>query len=198
MKERIAKLTRETSESCIEVEVNLDGTGNYRVETGNGMFDHVLAQISRHGLIDLVISAQGDVEVGWHHVIEDTGIVLGRAISQAVGDAKGIVRMGHAIVPLDEALAMVAVDFGGRGYSILETDLTETDMGQLSPQLVNHFLETLAREGKFNLHVRVLSGHSNHHKAEAVFKAIARSMRVALSHDDRNLGRAPSTKGVID
>ena len=198
MKKRIAKLARTTNESSVEIELNIDGTGIYSVETGNGMFDHMLAQLSRHGLIDLVVKSTGDIQVGWHHVIEDTGIVLGRAISEAVGDAKGIVRMGQSIVPLDEALAMVAIDFGGRGYASIETDLTETDMGELSPQLVQHFLETLAREGRFNLHVRILAGYSNHHKVEAVFKGIARSMRSALSIEPRFANETPSTKGVID
>lgn len=198
MKKRIAKLARTTNESSIEIELNIDGTGKYSVETGNGMFDHMLAQLSRHGLMDLVVKSKGDIQVGWHHVIEDTGIVLGRAISEAVGDAKGIVRMGHSIIPLDEALAMVAIDFGGRGYASIETDLTETDMGELSPQLVQHFLETLAREGRFNLHVRILAGYSNHHKVEAVFKGIARSMRSALSIEPRIANETPSTKGVID
>ena len=198
MKKRIAKLARTTNESSIEIELNIDGTGKYSIETGNGMFDHMLAQLSRHGLIDLVVKSKGDIQVGWHHIIEDTGIVLGRAISEAVGDAKGIVRMGQSIIPLDEALAMVAIDFGGRGYASIETDLTETDMGELSPQLVQHFLETLAREGRFNLHVRILAGYSNHHKVEAVFKGIARSMRSALSIEPRIVNETPSTKGVID
>ena len=124
-------------------------------------------------------------------------IVLGRAFREAVGDARGITRMGHAVVPLDEALVLVAVDFGGRGYAVVDAELTESDMGQLSPQLVHHFLETMAREGGFNLHVRVLSGSSNHHKAEAVFKAIARAVRDALTLDERRMGESPSTKGTI-
>ena len=194
---RTAKLSRETGETQISVEVNVDGLGAYQVDTGNGMFDHMLAQLSRHGLIDLNVTARGDTKVGWHHLVEDTAILLGRALHEAVGDGRGITRMAHAYVPLDEALAMVAVDFGGRGYAVVDTDLTDTDMGQLSPQLVHHFLETLALEGRFNLHVRVLAGDSNHHKAEATFKALARAMRAALTPDPRRPEGVPSTKGTI-
>ncbi len=193
---RTAKLTRETGETKVSVAVNIDGEGKYDVATGNGMLDHMLAQLSRHGLIDLEVSATGDIEVGWHHLVEDTAIVLGRALNEAVGDGQGIVRMGHAYVPLDEALAFVAVDFSGRGYAVVDTQLTETDLGNLSPQLVHHFLETLALEGRFNLHVRVLAGMSNHHKAEATFKALARAARTALSIDPRRTD-IPSTKGTI-
>ena len=193
---RTAKLTRETGETQISVTLNIDGEGTYDIATGNGMLDHMLAQLSRHGLIDLEVSATGDIEVGWHHLVEDTAIVLGRALNEAVGDGQGIVRMGHAYVPLDEALAFVAVDFSGRGYAVVDTQLTETDLGDLSPQLVHHFLETLALEGRFNLHVRVLAGASNHHKAEAVFKALARAARAALTIDPRRTG-IPSTKGTI-
>ncbi len=197
MSERRASLTRTTGETDISVEVNLDGNGTYEISTGNGMLDHMLAQLSRHGLIDIRLTATGDTEVGWHHVAEDAGILLGRALREAVGEAKGITRMAHAFVPLDEALAMVAVDFGGRGYAVLDTKLTEDDMGGLSPSLVDHFLETLAREGGFNIHVRVMAGQNNHHKAEAAFKALARAMRAALTPDERLGGGTPSTKGVI-
>jgi imidazoleglycerol-phosphate dehydratase len=177
--------------------LDLDGRGVYKLDTGNGMFDHLLAQLSRHGMIDLRLSARGDVQVGWHHIVEDTAIVLGRALRQAVGDASGITRMAHAVVPLDEALALVAIAVGGRGYAAIDTRLTDGDLGELSPELVNHFLETLSREANFNLHVRVLAGESNHHKAEAVFKALARAMRAALAVDERRAGETPSTKGTI-
>ena len=157
MTKRNAQLKRETGETQISVVLDIDGTGQYQIDTGNGMFDHMLAQISRHGLIDLQISAKGDTYVGWHHLVEDTAIVNGRALNQAVGRGVGIVRMNHSYVPLDEALALVVVDFGGRGYAVVDADLTDTDMGDLSPQLIRHFMETLAVEGKFNLHVSVLS-----------------------------------------
>ena len=197
MTSRKAKLSRRTGETRIVVELDIDGRGDSEVATGNGMFDHMLAQLSRHGLIDLSVTADGDTEVGWHHLVEDTAILVGRALSEAVGDARGIVRMAHAYVPLDEALALVAVDFGGRGYAVVDADLGPSDMGELSPQLVHHFLETLALEGRFNLHVRVLAGASNHHKAEAVFKALARALRAALTLDPRRSGDVPSTKGTI-
>ena len=197
MTPRTAKLSRETGETQVSVELNIDGKGRYQVETGNGMFDHLLAQLSRHGLIDLDIAVTGDVEVGWHHIVEDTGIVLGRALRQAVGDGGGITRMAHAVVPLDEAAALVAVDFSGRGYAVVEAELTDSDLGGLPAHLVIHFLETLAREGGFNLHVRLLAGESDHHKAEAIFKALARATRAALTLDERLEGEAPSTKGTI-
>ncbi len=197
MTERKARLSRKTGETDITVELAIDGRGNYQLDTGNGMFDHMLAQLSRHGLMDLAVTARGDTKTGWHHLVEDTAILLGRAFQEAVGDARGITRTAHAYVPMDEALALVAVDFGGRGYAVIDTDLTGSDMGDLSPQLVHHFLETLAIEGRFNLHVRVLAGYSNHHKAEAVFKALARAVRFALTIDPRRSGEVPSTKGTI-
>lgn len=197
MEERRAKLSRETGETQITVELNIDGTGKYEVDTGNGMFDHLLAQLSRHGLMDISVSAKGDTHVGWHHLVEDVGIMLGRALKEAVGDAKGITRMGHTYVPLDETLALTVVDFGGRGYSVIDAPMTDSDLGGLPADLIRHFLESLAREGAFNLHVKVLTGSNNHHKAEAIFKSLARSLRAALTRDDR-LGReVPSTKGTI-
>jgi len=195
--ERRAKLSRETGETQITVELNIDGTGIYEVDTGNGMFDHLLAQLSRHGLIDISVSAKGDTHVGWHHLVEDVGIMLGRALKEAVGDAKGITRMGHTYVPLDEALALTVVDFGGRGYSVIDAPMTDSDLGGLPADLIRHFLESLAREGAFNLHVKVLTGSNNHHKAEAIFKSLARSLRAALTRDDRLGGEVPSTKGTI-
>lgn len=198
MTPRTSKLTRETAETQISVELNIDGQGTYQLDTGNGMFDHLLAQLSRHGLIDLSISAKGDVQVGWHHLVEDVGILLGRALREAVGDGRGITRMAHSYVPLDEALALVVVDFGGRGYAVIEADLGDSDLGGLPGDLIRHFLESLAREGNFNLHVRVLAGLNNHHKAEAIFKGLARAMRAALTHDERIAGEIPSTKGTIE
>lgn len=197
MANRTSKMSRETGETQISVEVNIDGHGAYKIETGNGMFDHMLAQLSRHGLIDLNLTAKGDTHVGWHHIVEDTGIVLGRALKEAVGDAAGITRMAHTYVPLDEALALVVVDYSGRGYAVVDAALSDSDMGDMPASLVTHFLETLSREGGFNLHVKVLAGANNHHKAEAIFKALARSLRAALTLDPRRDGEIPSTKGVI-
>ena len=197
MTQRTRKLRRETSETQVSVQLNLDGRGSYEIDTGNGMFDHLLAQLSRHGLIDLNISAQGDVQVGWHHLVEDVGIVAGRALREAVGEGRGITRMAHAYVPLDEALALSVVDFGGRGYAVVDAKLTDGDLGGLTGSLVQHFLETFAREGNFNLHVRVLAGENNHHKAEAIFKSLARALRAALTPDERLAGEVPSTKGTL-
>ena len=177
--------------------MNVDGTGQYEIDTGNGMLDHLLAQLSRHGLIDLQIAAKGDIHLGWHHLVEDAGILLGRALKEAVGESRGIFRMGHAYAPLDEALVLVVVDFGGRGYSVIEGEIGDSDLGGLPGDTVRHFLESMAREGSFNLHLRVLCGVNNHHIAEAAFKALARATRAALTPDERRGGDIPSTKGTI-
>ena len=197
MSQRSSKLNRETAETRVSVELDLDGQGSYEIDTGNGMFDHMLAQLSRHGAMDLKVSAQGDVEVGWHHLVEDVGIVLGRAMREAVGDARSITRMSHAYVPLDEALALAVVDFSGRGYAVIDSMLTDSDLGGLSGSLIDHFLESFSREGAFNLHLRVLAGSNNHHKAEAAFKALARAVKAALTIDESRRGAVPSTKGAI-
>ena len=194
---RTSETTRKTAETDISIKVNLDGSGDYKIETGNGMFDHLLAQISRHGLIDLEISAEGDCHVGWHHLVEDTAIVLGKSFKEAVGEGRGIVRMGHTFVPLDEALVLTVIDYSGRGYSIIDSPLTESDLGDLPSDLIRHFMETFAREGGFNLHLTVMAGMNNHHIAEASFKSIARSLRAALSFDPRQGESISSTKGTI-
>ncbi len=197
MDARVSEQSRDTAETQISVRIDLDGRGVYDLETGNGMFDHLLAQLSRHGMMDLRVRAEGDIDVGWHHLVEDTGLVLGRAMREAVGDGAGIVRMSHAYAPLDEALARAVVDFSGRGYSVLDLRLTDSDLGALPADLVRHFLEGFAREGGFNLHISVLAGTNNHHRAEAAFKAMARAMRAALAVDPRQAGRVQSTKGTI-
>ena len=194
---RVSQSTRETQETKISVSVCLEGSGKYEIQTGNGMFDHLLAQIARHGLIDLTILAEGDIQVGWHHIVEDTAIVLGKAFKEAVSDGAGIVRMGHSYVPLDEALALTVVDYSGRGYSVIDAPMTESDLGGLPADLIRHFMETFSREGGFNLHVRVLAGMNNHHIAEATFKSLARSLKAALSNDPRREGAVASTKGTI-
>ena len=194
---RVSQSDRETQETKISVSVCLDGSGEYEIRTGNGMFDHLLAQIARHGLIDLTILAEGDMQVGWHHIVEDTAIVLGKAFKEAVSDGAGIVRMGHTYVPLDEALALTVVDYSGRGYSVIDAPMTESDLGGLPADLIRHFMETFSREGGFNLHVRVLAGMNNHHIAEATFKSLGRSLKAALSNDPRQEGAVASTKGTI-
>ena len=186
-----------TGETDISVTVDLDGNGDYQIDTGNGMFDHLIAQLSRHGLIDINLKARGDIHVGWHHLVEDTAIVMGRAFKEAVGDGAGIHRMGHTYVPLDEALVLSVVDYSGRGYSVIDLPLTSNDLGDMSPDLVRHFLETFSREGAFNLHLRVITGMNNHHMAEAAFKSLARSLKKAIGIDPRQSGRVSSTKGTI-
>jgi imidazoleglycerol-phosphate dehydratase len=197
MTDRIGKGVRNTAESQITIELNIDGTGKSNLSTGNGMFEHLLASLSRHGLIDLTVSATGDTHVGWHHLVEDTGIVLGRALREAVGEGRGIVRMAHSFVPLDEALVFTAVDFGGRGYAVFEGEIGDSDMGGLPGDLVRHFLESFAKEGNLNLHVRILAGVNNHHKAEATFKSLARSLKAALELDPRRGSDIPSLKETI-
>ena len=195
---RQASLQRETAETAITLSVNLDGQGQYQVNTGNGFLDHMVSQIARHGLFDLTLEAQGDTHVGWHHLVEDVAILLGRAFHQALGEVRGIRRMGHAIVPLDETLVMVALDWSGRGYAVVETTLDDTVVETLSGDLVRHFLESFALEAKINLHAKVLAGSSPHHKAEALCKALARALRDAVEPDPRAPGQVPSTKGTLD
>ena len=195
---RTATLNRETAETRISIYVNLDGQGSYQVDTGNGFLDHMVSQIARHGLFDITLEARGDVHVGWHHLVEDVGILLGRAFHDALGEVRGIRRMGHAIVPLDETLVMVALDLSGRSYAVIETTLDETMVETLSGDLVRHFLESFALEGRINLHAKVLTGVSPHHKAEALCKALARALRDAVEYDPRAVGQVPSTKGTLE
>jgi imidazoleglycerol-phosphate dehydratase len=195
---RIATLERATGETSVSVSVNLDGQGQCQVSTGNGFLDHMVSQLARHGLFDITLQAQGDVHVGWHHLVEDVAIMLGRAFHQALGEPRGIRRMGHAIVPLDETLAMVAVDCSGRGYPAVDTTLDNVMVETLSGDLIRHFLESFAIEGKINLHAKVLAGVSPHHKAEALFKALARALRDAVEPDPRAAGQVPSTKGTLE
>ncbi|MCY4366821.1 MAG: imidazoleglycerol-phosphate dehydratase HisB [Chloroflexi bacterium] len=195
---RSATLNRETAETSIALTINLDGQGVYEVDTGNGFLDHMVSQIARHGLFDISLQARGDVHVGWHHLVEDVGILLGRAFHDALGEVRGIRRMGHAIVPLDETLVMVALDLSGRSYAVVETTLDETMVETLSGDLVRHFFESFALEARINLHAKVLTGVSPHHKAEALCKALARALRDAVEFDPRAGGQVPSTKGTLE
>ena len=195
---RVASLQRKTAETSVAVTVNLDGQGQYEVSTGNGFLDHMVSQLARHGLFDITLQAEGDTQTGWHHLVEDVAIMLGRAFHQALGEVRGIRRMGHAIVPLDEALALVAVDCSGRGYAKVETTLDDVMVETLPGNLIGHLLESLAIEGRMNLHAKVLAGVSPHHKAEALFKALARALRDAVEPDPRAAGQVPSTKGTLD
>ena len=195
VKKRTATITRETGEAKISVALSLDGRGKFEIKTGSKMFDHMLTHIAQHGLFDIKIKASG-----WdqHHVVEDVAIALGQALKKALGDKKGITRMGHAIVPMDEALALVAVDISGRGYAVMDASFKRKKIGDLETDLVRHFLETLAQEAKMNLHVKVPSGTDDHHKAEALFKALGRALDSATKIDARLTGKVPSTKGVIE
>lgn len=194
---RTAALERRTNETDISVSVNLDGQGLYEVDTGNGFLDHMVSQVARHGLFDITLRAQGDVHTGWHHLVEDVAIMLGRTFNQALGEPVGIRRMGHAIVPLDETLAQVTVDWSGRPYAVVETTLEGVMVETLPGDLVRHFLESFAIEGRINLHAKVLAGESPHHKAEALCKALARALRDAVEPDPRAPSQVPSTKGTL-
>ncbi len=177
------------------VRLDLDGSGDAAVETGIPFFDHMLDQLARHGVFDLTLRCHGDLLVDTHHTVEDCGLLLGRALHQALGDRAGIRRMGHARVPMDEALAEVAVDLSGRSYCVAE--VAGAGSAGLPPALLAHFLESFATEGRFTLHARVVYGRNDHHQAEAVFKALARALSDAVARDPRRSGSLPSTKGTL-
>jgi len=195
MAERRATTRRKTKETNITLELNLDGSGQWEVSTGIKMFDHLLAQVARHARFDLRLAATGDDQ---HHLAEDVALCFGRALNQALGKKRGIVRMADATVPMDDALAMVAVDISGRGYTVLELPFSKNDMAGFSTDLIRHFLESLAAEGKLNLHARILYGVNDHHKAEALFKALGRALDMATRIDERIAGELPSTKEWIE
>jgi imidazoleglycerol-phosphate dehydratase len=189
-------IRRETSETRIELTLNLDGTGQASIETGIGFFDHMLHHVAVHGLFDLQVAAAGDLHVDSHHTIEDVAIVLGQALDGALGQRQGIQRMGHSYVPMDESLALVAVDLSGRPYTVFEAAWHTPAIGQLPTSLVGHFFESLAVHGRMNVHARVLYGRDDHHQAEALFKALGRALRGAVALDPRRSG-VPSTKGTL-
>lgn len=195
MAERIATIERETKETAITLELNVDGSGKRQINTGIQMFDHLLEQVAQHGRFDLKISATGKDQ---HHIAEDVAICLGKALGKALGEKQGIVRMGNANVPMDDALAMVAVDISGRGYSVLDMSFTDNDMAGFSTDLIRHFLESLAIEARLNLHVKILYGTNDHHKAEALFKALGRALDTATRIDERVSGELPTTKGLLE
>ena len=195
MAERKASVTRRTKETSIKVEVNIDGSSKYEITTGILFFDHMLCQLAQHGIFDLKISANGPDQ---HHVVEDVAITLGRAFNQALGDKQGIVRMAHAVVPMDEAVALVALDISGRGHAIIETSIKEAVISEMHSDLVHHFFVSFAQEARINIHAWVLSGKNDHHKAEALFKALARALDQATRIDPRITGTLPSTKDSID
>jgi imidazoleglycerol-phosphate dehydratase len=194
---RTAEVTRNTAETQITVKLNLDGTGQAKLSTGIGFFDHMLDQIARHGLIDLDIQAKGDLHIDGHHTVEDVGITLGQAVAQAVGDKKGLRRYGHAYVPLDEALSRVVIDFSGRPGLDMQVPFKSGMIGTFDSQLAYEFFQGFVNHAFVTLHIDNLKGENAHHQAETVFKAFARALRMAMEIDPRAAGVIPSTKGSL-
>jgi imidazoleglycerol-phosphate dehydratase len=193
---RMATIHRETGETRIDLSLTLDGSGGAEISTGVGFFDHMLHHIAVHGLFDLSVQAEGDLHVDSHHVVEDVAIAFGAALDQALGDRKGIARMGSAYVPMDDSLARVVVDLSGRPYPVFEADFDGPMMGTMPTSLVGHVFESIALNGRLNLHAHVLYGRDDHHKAEALFKALGRALDEATRIDPRR-GGVPSTKGTL-
>jgi imidazoleglycerol-phosphate dehydratase len=193
---RKSTIKRQTKETKIELTLDLDGRGEHQIETGIPFLDHMLCHLALHGLFDLTVRAQGDLEVDAHHTVEDVAICLGKALDEALGEREGIVRMAHSYVPMDEALAFVAVDLSGRAYAVVEADFAAPRVGSLATSLIPHFLETLAYHARMNLHARVVYGRDDHHQAEALFKALGRALGEAVKIDPTR-GGIPSTKGVL-
>ncbi len=194
---RTATVVRETKETRVEVTLDLDGSGQSSAQTGIGMLDHLVEQIGKHGLFDLRVTATGDLHVDEHHTVEDVGIAIGQALDRALGERRGIVRMADATVPLDEALASVAVDVSGRPFCAVDVTWTLARIGELPASLVEHLLCSIASEAKLTLHARVLAGENDHHRAEAMCKALGRALAAATRIEPRLEGQVPSTKGSI-
>jgi imidazoleglycerol-phosphate dehydratase len=197
MKRRRATLRRKTNETDIQLALNVDGRGQYRISTGIRFFDHMLELFSRHGGFDLELQAKGDLDVDQHHTVEDVGIALGEAFEKALGDKRGILRAGYFLMPMDETLGLAAVDFGGRAAAVVETRVRNRLVGDLQSELVPDFFEGFARGARANVHARVMYGRSSHHKIESLFKAFARALRAACWRDRRLAGMLPSTKGLL-
>ncbi len=194
---RNASLSRKTRETDIQVEVTLDGSGESEISTGVGFFDHMLDQIARHSLIDLKIQAKGDLHIDFHHTVEDVGIALGQAIRQALGDMKGITRYADVHLPMDETLTRVAMDISGRAFLVFRTEFHTPRIGDFDTQLVREFFQAFAMNAGLTLHVETLYGINDHHISESCFKGLARALRIAVSIDERQSGRVPSTKGTL-
>ncbi len=194
---RRARLQRKTNETDVRIALALEGQGRSRITTGIRFLDHMLELVARHGAFDLEVSASGDLDVDQHHTVEDVGISLGEAFEQALGDKKGILRAGYFMMPMDETLAAVAVDFGGRSAAVIDSKVRTRLVGDLQSELVADFFDGFARGAKANVHAKVIYGRSNHHKVEAIFKAFARALRVACSKDRRLARMLPTTKGLL-
>ncbi len=194
---RTARIARETAETRITVALDLDGTGRHDCRTGVGFFDHMLDQLARHSLIDMEIAAEGDRHIDDHHTVEDTGIALGLALAEALGEKRGIRRYGACLLPMDEALVRAALDLSGRPFLVWDLPLPAQKIGSFDAELVREFLQALASNARMTLHVSRLSGENAHHIAEAAFKAVARALREAVEPDPRRAGAIPSTKGAL-
>jgi imidazoleglycerol-phosphate dehydratase len=195
--ERQATITRRTGETNITLSLSIDGSGQADVNTGIGFLDHMLTLWARHGLFNLTVNAAGDLHVDEHHTAEDTCICLGQALDCALGERRGLVRTAHSYVPMDETLALAAVDLGGRPYCVVQATFATPRVGQLGTDLIAHLLESIAFHGRLNIHVQVLYGHNDHHKVEAIFKSLGRALDSATRIDERLAGTIPSTKGVL-
>lgn len=195
---RTAQIDRQTKETLVSAGINLDGSGKADIDTGVAFFDHMLDQLARHGLFDLTVSCRGDLEIDAHHSVEDTGIALGQAIKQALGDKKGITRYGHAYAPMDEALSRVALDISARPYLVWNVRFTTDRLGaQMETELFREFFHALAQNAGITLHVENLYADNNHHRIESVFKAFAKALRMASEIDARAADQLPSTKGAL-
>ena len=197
MSQRTATRARQTKETKIEVAVNLDGTGDYEVSTGIGFLDHMLEQLSRHSLIDLKVAAEGDLHIDFHHTTEDTGIAIGEAVSQALGDRRGITRYAEATIPMDETLTRVTMDVSNRPYLIWKVDFTKPKLGDMDTELFKEWFQAFAQAAGITLHIENLYGENNHHIIESCFKALARALRNAITIDPRKAEDVPSTKGTL-
>ena len=194
---RQASVSRTTKETAIEVAVHLDGQGRYQVSTGIGFLDHMIEQLSRHSLIDITLSAKGDLHIDGHHTTEDSGIALGEAVAKALGDRKGITRYGDALVPMDETLTRVALDISGRPYLVWRTSFSQPKLGELDTEMVKEFFAAFAGAAGITLHIETLYGVNNHHIAESCFKGVARALKTAVAIDPRQADSVPSTKGTL-
>jgi imidazoleglycerol-phosphate dehydratase len=194
---RRAKVTRRTKETAITVAVDLDGTGAYDIATGVGFLDHMIEQLARHSLIDIALKADGDLHIDQHHTTEDSGIVLGQAVAQALGEKKGIARYGFAYLPMDETLTRVALDLSGRPFLVWRVEFTRSKIGEMDTELFREWFQAFAQHAGLTLHVETLYGENSHHIAETCYKALARALRQAVSLDPRQQGRVPSTKGQL-
>ena len=194
---RSGKIKRKTAETEISVALKLDGTGKYKINTGVGFFDHMLEQLARHSLIDLEIEANGDNHIDDHHTVEDTGIALGQALAQAVGDKVGINRYGWCLLPMDDTLIRTALDISSRPFLYFDIDLPTEKIGDFDTELVREFFQALSTHAGITLHMEKLHGYNSHHIAEAAFKSFSKSLRVAIEKDPRNLKALPSTKGAL-